>query len=102
MCALGSTSDEIRSRLLAGDQTRFTQRADLIPGDTRPFGQAHGALPTIPRELAPYDCRNSQLAHVDTDAGRNIHRDRERRTVKKLSNAVTIRVPESGLIQEFA
>jgi 3-oxoacyl-[acyl-carrier-protein] synthase-1 len=60
--ALGQTLDEIWPRLIAGDQTRFTVREDLIPGVGRPFGMVQGELPEIPPDLARHACRNNQLA----------------------------------------
>jgi 3-oxoacyl-[acyl-carrier-protein] synthase-1 len=60
--ALGNTLDETWPRLIAGDQSRFTQRDDLIPGESRFFGQVLGELSVIPAPLARYDCRNNQLA----------------------------------------
>jgi len=60
--ALGNTLDETWPRLIAGDQSRFTRRDDLIPGESRLFGQVLGELPAIPAPLARYDCRNNQLA----------------------------------------
>jgi 3-oxoacyl-[acyl-carrier-protein] synthase-1 len=60
--ALGQTLDEIWPGLIAGDQTRFTLREDLVPGVGRPFGMVQGELPEIPSDLARHDCRNNQLA----------------------------------------
>jgi 3-oxoacyl-[acyl-carrier-protein] synthase-1 len=60
--ALGSTTAETWPRLVAGDQARFTERDDLIPGRARPFGQVREELPEIPRSLSRYACRNNQLA----------------------------------------
>ena len=59
---LGDSLEENWSRLVAGDQSRFSQRTDLIPGETRLFGEVREELPEIPAELAPYRCRNNQLA----------------------------------------
>ena len=60
--ALGRTLGEIWPRLIAGDQTRFSVREDLIPGVARPFGMVQGELPEIPPDLARHACRNNQLA----------------------------------------
>lgn len=60
--ALGSSLDEIWPRLVAGDQSRFRQRDDLVPGESWWFGQVQGALPPIPASLAAFACRNNQIA----------------------------------------
>jgi 3-oxoacyl-[acyl-carrier-protein] synthase-1 len=68
LCALGDSLDAVWPRLVAGDQSCFTTRHDLIPGDARPFGDVREELPGIPPELAPYDCRNNRLALAALEA----------------------------------
>lgn len=68
VCALGGSLDAVWPRLVAGDQSRFTIRDDLVPGEARPFGDVREALPAIAPELAPYDCRNNRLALAALDA----------------------------------
>jgi 3-oxoacyl-[acyl-carrier-protein] synthase-1 len=68
VCALGSSLDAIWPRLVAGDQSRFTQRDDLVPGGARPFGEVQEELPAIAPELAAYECRNNRLALAALDA----------------------------------
>jgi 3-oxoacyl-[acyl-carrier-protein] synthase-1 len=69
--ALGNTAAEAWPRLVAGDQSRFTERDDLIPGLTRPFGQVRGELPEIPPSLSRYACRNNQIALAAFEAIHN-------------------------------
>ncbi|MCZ6465238.1 MAG: beta-ketoacyl-ACP synthase, partial [Proteobacteria bacterium] len=60
--ALGSGSEEIAPRLLAGDQSGFRERDDLVPGRTLLLGEVKGPLPEIPERLRRYACRNNRLA----------------------------------------
>jgi len=60
--ALGASLDEIWPRLVAGDQSRFRRRGDLVPGESWWFGEVQGDLPAIPESLAAHACRNNQLA----------------------------------------
>ena len=60
--ALGSGSDEVRARLLAGEPSRIAARDDLVQGLRLHVGSVSAALPPIPSRLRPYDCRNNALA----------------------------------------
>ena len=66
--ALGRSPDQAWPRLIAGDQTGFAARDDLVPDETRLFGEVAGELPRIPPALAAYDCRNNRLALAALDA----------------------------------
>jgi 3-oxoacyl-[acyl-carrier-protein] synthase-1 len=59
--ALGSSLDEIWPRLVAGDQSRFRLRDDLVPGEAWWFGEVEGELPAIPEALSAYACRANRL-----------------------------------------
>lgn len=65
--ALGSSTDETWPRLVSGDQSRFTERVDLIPGESLSFGAVAEELPAIPESLQLYACRNNQLALAALD-----------------------------------
>jgi 3-oxoacyl-[acyl-carrier-protein] synthase-1 len=60
--ALGAGHDEIWRRLIAGDQSGFALRDDLVRGERRWFGEVRAALPALPASLAPHDCRNNRIA----------------------------------------
>ncbi len=60
--ALGTSLDEIWPRLVAGDQSRFRLRDDLVPGEARWFGGVEEELPAIPAPLDAYACRANRLA----------------------------------------
>ncbi len=60
--ALGRGPDEIWERLLAGDQSRFHPRDDLVPGRSLIVGDVSGPLPGIPARLARYACRNNAMS----------------------------------------
>jgi 3-oxoacyl-[acyl-carrier-protein] synthase-1 len=60
--SLGSSIEEIWPRLVAGDQSRFRLRDDLVPGGSWLFGEVRGDLPEVPRELAAHSCRANRLA----------------------------------------
>jgi 3-oxoacyl-[acyl-carrier-protein] synthase-1 len=60
--ALGASLDVIWPRLLAGDQSGFAVRDDLVLAAPGPYGEARGELPAIPDPLREYACRNNQLA----------------------------------------
>jgi 3-oxoacyl-[acyl-carrier-protein] synthase-1 len=68
LCALGGSLEAVWPRLVAGDQSHFTTRDDLINGEARPFGDVREAVPELPPELAAYDCRNNRLALAALDA----------------------------------
>ena len=60
--ALGAGAEEVWPRLLAGDTSCLSLRADLVPGHTLLLGEVRSPLPKLPRHLARYDCRNNALA----------------------------------------
>lgn len=60
--ALGANPEEIWPRLLAGDQSRFSLRDDLVPGRRLLVGEVVGPLPALPGRLRHYACRNNALA----------------------------------------
>lgn len=60
--ALGRGVEEIWPRLLAGDQSHFRAREDLVPGRKVVVAEVTGPLPSIPSGLARYDCRNNSMS----------------------------------------
>jgi len=59
--ALGRTPEEIWPRALAGDQSHFQVREDLVPGRSMLVGAVPGALPTVPASLKRFACRNNSM-----------------------------------------
>jgi 3-oxoacyl-[acyl-carrier-protein] synthase-1 len=59
--ALGRTPDEIWPRALAGDQSHFQIRDDLVPGRSLLVGAVPGMLPTVPTAMRRYACRNNAM-----------------------------------------
>ncbi|HJO24253.1 MAG: beta-ketoacyl-[acyl-carrier-protein] synthase II [Planctomycetes bacterium] len=59
--ALGRGADEIWPRLLAGDQSHFCVREDLVPGRSLLVAEVSGSLPPVPKGLSAYACRNNSL-----------------------------------------
>jgi 3-oxoacyl-[acyl-carrier-protein] synthase-1 len=59
--ALGGHPDEIWPRLLAGDQSHFRAREDLVPGRSLVVAEVAGPLPAVPDRLRRYACRNNAL-----------------------------------------
>lgn len=59
--ALGRSPEEIWPRLLAGDQSRFRARDDLVPGRSLIVADVAGPLPALPPRLRAYACRNNAL-----------------------------------------
>ena len=68
LCALGASLEEIGARLVAGDQSGFVPRDDLVPGESGLYGAVTSPLPEIPGALSAFDCRNNQLALAALDA----------------------------------
>ncbi|MCP4004222.1 MAG: beta-ketoacyl-ACP synthase [bacterium] len=62
--ALGSTLDETWRRLIAGDQSGFRERGNLVGGGVHLLGEAPETLPDLPASLSRFDCRNNRLALV--------------------------------------
>jgi len=60
--SLGAEHRTVWDRLIAGDRSSLTPRGDLIPGQTRLFGSVTAPLARIPEALAPFRCRNNELA----------------------------------------
>jgi 3-oxoacyl-[acyl-carrier-protein] synthase-1 len=60
VCALGSTIDDAWPRLLAGDQSRLSQREDFA-GRSLVLAAVNDRLPEIPASLATYASRNNAL-----------------------------------------
>lgn len=59
--ALGSGAQEIWPRLLAGDQSGFAVREDLVPGTKLVVAEIATPLPPVPKRLARFACRNSAI-----------------------------------------
>jgi 3-oxoacyl-[acyl-carrier-protein] synthase-1 len=62
--ALGSGPEEIWPRLLAGDQSHFRVRDDLVPGRSLLVGDVVAPLPRIPDRLRRFACRNNALSLI--------------------------------------
>jgi 3-oxoacyl-[acyl-carrier-protein] synthase-1 len=60
--ALGRSAEEIWPRLLAGDQSHFRVRDDLVPGRGLIVAEVPGPLPRIPSRLRAYACRNNAMS----------------------------------------
>ncbi|MGE4606155.1 MAG: beta-ketoacyl-ACP synthase [Myxococcota bacterium] len=82
--ALGSGAEEIWPRLLAGDQSGFAVREDLVPGHRLVVGEIAKPLASVPKRFERYASRNSeillatleQLEKPISDALANFDRDR--------------------------
>ncbi len=82
--ALGAGAGEIWPRLLAGDQSGFAAREDLVSGQSLIVAPISTPLPPVPKRLERYACRNSaillaaleQLEKPISDALENFGRDR--------------------------
>jgi len=82
--ALGRDPEESWPRLLAGDQSCFRVREDLVPGRRLLVAEVAGPLPAVPERLSAYACRNNSLAlaaieqiHSEISEALNVHgRDR--------------------------
>jgi 3-oxoacyl-[acyl-carrier-protein] synthase-1 len=59
--SLGRSAEEIWPRLLAGDQSRFRARDDLVPGRSLLVAEVPGPLPEVPARLRAYACRNNAM-----------------------------------------
>jgi 3-oxoacyl-[acyl-carrier-protein] synthase-1 len=59
---LGATTDEIWSRVLAGDQSRLTPRSDLVAGRVLQVAEVREPLPDPPPHLRRYASRTNALA----------------------------------------
>ena len=59
--ALGADLDEIWPRLLDGDQSRFSEREDLVPERRLVLGEVRRSLPQLPSRLERYASRNNAL-----------------------------------------
>ena len=60
--ALGRSAEEIWPRLLAGDQSHFRVRDDLVPGRGLIVAEVPGRLPAVPTRLRAYACRNNAMS----------------------------------------
>src|SRR5512139_1648939 len=60
--ALGRSAEEIWPRLLAGDQSHFRLRDDLVPGRSLIVAEVPGRLPDVPARLRAYACRNNAMS----------------------------------------
>jgi 3-oxoacyl-[acyl-carrier-protein] synthase-1 len=60
--ALGRCAEEIWPRLLAGDQSHFRVRDDLVPGRSLIVAEVPGPLPAVPARLRAYACRNNAMS----------------------------------------
>ena len=65
--ALGNTPDEIWTRLVAGDTSRFVRRGGLAPEREILVGMVDAELPVLGPEMVEYDCRNNRLAALVLD-----------------------------------
>jgi 3-oxoacyl-[acyl-carrier-protein] synthase-1 len=59
---LGADPGEIWSRVLAGDQSRLTPRANLVAGRVLHVAEVRDALPALPSRLRRYASRTNALA----------------------------------------
>jgi len=61
--ALGSPTDDIRSRLQTGENSNMVLDSHTLnDGSETIVGRVSHELPTVPVHLSSYDCRNNQLA----------------------------------------
>jgi 3-oxoacyl-[acyl-carrier-protein] synthase I len=60
--ALGRSAEEIWPRLLAGDQSHFRLRDNLVPGRGLIVAEVPGRLPAVPTRLRAYACRNNAMS----------------------------------------
>jgi 3-oxoacyl-[acyl-carrier-protein] synthase-1 len=60
--AAGANADEIWRRVVAGDTSRLTRRAELVADGSMLVGEVHDELSVTPESLARYDCRNNRLS----------------------------------------
>ena len=60
--ALGRANGDVAARLFAGDTSRLTLDAEIVPERSLWLGRVNDALPEIPKSLARFACRNNQLA----------------------------------------
>ena len=60
--ALGESPEDTWTRVIRGDQSRFTTSDELVRGEPISFGLVQSELPEIPPQLARYACRNNRLA----------------------------------------
>lgn len=73
--ALGSGIAETWPRLLAGDRSGFVRRSDLVPGRSLLVAAVSRPLPSVPRSLARYDCRNNRLSLAALEPIEDVVRD---------------------------
>lgn len=62
VCALGSGTDNVWPRLIAGDPSGLRVRRDLVAGKELLLGGVVDVLPPVPEPLARFACRNNALA----------------------------------------
>lgn len=61
-CAIGTSADEVWSRLVAGDTGGLRLRPDLLPGFPHVVGAVNSSLPEPAHALHEFACRNNRLA----------------------------------------
>jgi 3-oxoacyl-[acyl-carrier-protein] synthase-1 len=66
--ALGRSAEEIWPRLLAGDQSHFRVRDDLVPGRSLIVAEVPGPMPEVPARLRAYACRNNAMSLAALEA----------------------------------
>jgi len=64
VCALGSDVASVATRLFSGEADRLTDHLLRSTRVTVPTGRVQEPLPTLPDDLARYDCRNHRLAYA--------------------------------------
>jgi 3-oxoacyl-[acyl-carrier-protein] synthase-1 len=60
--SLGRSAEEIWPRLLAGDQSQFRVRDDLVPGRSLIVADVPAPLPAVPARLRAHACRNNAMS----------------------------------------
>ncbi len=58
---LGQTPEQVLTRLIAGDTQAMQTNDSLLFGESTRLGAVTEPLPTIPKALSQFDCRNNQL-----------------------------------------
>jgi 3-oxoacyl-[acyl-carrier-protein] synthase-1 len=66
--ALGRSLEAIWPRLLAGDQSHFRVRDDLVPGRSLIVAEVPGPLPAVPVRLRRYACRSNAMSLAALEA----------------------------------
>lgn len=96
--ALGSSKAAVLRRLLEGSRSGMAPYTDLLTGRTTVVGRVRESLPTLPANLAAFDCRNNRLLAAALDQiAPAVHAVRE--TVGAHRIAVLIGTSTSGIAE---